>query len=491
MYQVRGIDHDGAYKTHFKAVNEQFPEEQIDTFLQDHEVIRPIYDEIVANGLNPDLVQAVDSVLNQYPKTKEYFESEVGETMKTLRYAIFARSKNIVEELNNDRIELIRNGHSENIAKFSTSFRSFLATNTTYNEQNYGLIHPQEMQQQTNTNEKKRSADVELKRRFRRQSTRNTNNNYPDSNNLVGTSVQTTVMNQGNCGGCWAFSAADAVSSLNYINSDIDGALELSPQQLISCDVDYRNNGCDGGWPSNVWAGPTAYTKENALNLYVTVPFVDGDFSNRNPGETCSQAMNSVDSSQGVLAYDNKYLTSEDPNEQFDSIVGVLQQQAVSVVLYAKADCFAHYSSGILIPEQCRSSQITDDCTVDHAVLAVGYGNYQNADNTDPNQADPAYLTIKNSWGDGWGENGYIRMVATALPTDYALTSQCTSGLLNVFYQPMYPTQSQCTGDMCGEANLTSSANSIPTELLYSGSNGFFTLPLVTAGLSMIFAFAF
>lgn len=39
---------------------------------------------------------------------------------------------------------------------------------------------------------------------------------------------------------------------------------------------------------------------------------------------------------------------------------------------------------------------------MDHAVLAVGYGQ---EDGTD-------YFLVKNSWGSGWGIGGYVKIAA-------------------------------------------------------------------------------
>ena len=52
----------------------------------------------------------------------------------------------------------------------------------------------------------------------------------------------------------------------------------------------------------------------------------------------------------------------------------------------------------------------------DHAVLAVGYG-------TDYSTGQEYWL-VKNSWGDNWGENGFIRIKMGTCGIEKAVSSQ-------------------------------------------------------------------
>ena len=54
------------------------------------------------------------------------------------------------------------------------------------------------------------------------------------------------------------------------------------------------------------------------------------------------------------------------------------------------------YEEGILSKNDCKQEN------VDHSVTAVGYGS---KDNT-------VYFIVKNSWGDNWGEDGFVRLAA-------------------------------------------------------------------------------
>jgi cathepsin O len=62
----------------------------------------------------------------------------------------------------------------------------------------------------------------------------------------------------------------------------------------------------------------------------------------------------------------------------------------------------------------------------DHAVQIVGYG-------TEVIEGVPVpYWTVKNSWGNSWGENGYLRLYrgenVCGVASDVAFAVTCPSG---------------------------------------------------------------
>lgn len=67
----------------------------------------------------------------------------------------------------------------------------------------------------------------------------------------------------------------------------------------------------------------------------------------------------------------------------------------VSVAIDASNWGFQNFAGGVYYDPNCSSTQL------DHAALAVGYGT---------NSYEGDYWIIKNSWGQTWGENGYIRI---------------------------------------------------------------------------------
>jgi len=74
----------------------------------------------------------------------------------------------------------------------------------------------------------------------------------------------------------------------------------------------------------------------------------------------------------------------------------------VSVAIDASHESFHSYTTGVYNEPQCGNQPDN----LDHGVLVVGYG-------VDA-ATSAAYWIIKNSWGAGWGENGFIRIARNA-----------------------------------------------------------------------------
>ncbi|KAF4746510.1 hypothetical protein FOZ63_015701 [Perkinsus olseni] len=80
------------------------------------------------------------------------------------------------------------------------------------------------------------------------------------------------------------------------------------------------------------------------------------------------------------------------PNSKPSLLAAVARIGPVSVALNGGSQAFQHYGKGVL-DSGCPP-------TINHGVLAVGYEM----------DADKPYYLVKNSWGTGWGEEGYIKI---------------------------------------------------------------------------------
>lgn len=68
------------------------------------------------------------------------------------------------------------------------------------------------------------------------------------------------------------------------------------------------------------------------------------------------------------------------------------------------------YTTGVYTGEsKLGGSCSNSSSSLDHAVLLVGYGTY-----TDPQtKVSEEYFILKNTWGSGWGDNGYAKILYT------------------------------------------------------------------------------
>uniref|UniRef100_A0AAA9STG9 Cathepsin L n=1 Tax=Bos taurus TaxID=9913 RepID=A0AAA9STG9_BOVIN len=117
-----------------------------------------------------------------------------------------------------------------------------------------------------------------------------------------------------------------------------------------------------------------------------------------------SMAMNGFGDMVGTCLYNpNNSAANETgfvdlPKQEKALMKAVATLGPISVAVDAHNPSFQFYKSGIYYEPNCSSE------SVDHAVLVVGYG-FEGADSD-----DNKYWLVKNSWGEHWGMNGYIKM---------------------------------------------------------------------------------
>ncbi len=204
------------------------------------------------------------------------------------------------------------------------------------------------------------------------QTTMNLYNKIPDNIDYRQKNAVTPVKNQGKCGSCWAFSTVGALESKYALNT---GKLKtFSEQKLVDCSD--SNFGCNGGlmhkaFDDILWS--------NGLPLEKDYPYIGSE------GKCQSNIPEFKD--LNLLGY--QYVLSHSST----SLKNALQHNPVCIALAGDPMKFLFYGEGIFDDDDCSKSN-------NHAVLLVGYNTTN----------DVPYWIVKNSWGENWGENGYIRI---------------------------------------------------------------------------------
>ena len=101
--------------------------------------------------------------------------------------------------------------------------------------------------------------------------------------------------------------------------------------------------------------------------------------------DTCFADFNGPVSVSGV-----NNIPAKDP----DQLKAAIALGVTAVTVDADSTVFRNYASGVVTGTECGTK-------LDHAIAAVGYG-------TDENGID--YFLVRNSWGEGYGDKGYIKI---------------------------------------------------------------------------------
>jgi C1A family cysteine protease len=194
----------------------------------------------------------------------------------------------------------------------------------------------------------------------------------PTNMTWVGQGVTNSILNQGQCGSCWAFSTVESINSAYALFNKVTPIPNLSEQQVVSCSILYGNMGCGGG---NV-VPAYRYVMAHPLTTNQNYPYTSGTTTKTGVCNT------SLQSAGTWKVYGYKTV----PTNDCDTLQNTIATQPTSVCV--DASTWQNYKSGIF--SNCGTQ-------LDHCVLGVGY-------------VQGSYWQVQNQWGTDWGEQGFIQL---------------------------------------------------------------------------------
>nr|XP_037268488.1 LOW QUALITY PROTEIN: cathepsin B-like [Rhipicephalus microplus] len=214
------------------------------------------------------------------------------------------------------------------------------------------------------------------------------------------------IRDQSECGSCWAFGAAEAMSDRICIHTNGKVQVNISAEDLLTC-CNSCGGGCNGGFPAAAWH---FYEKEGVVTggLYATDDgcqpyyFPPCEHYGTGPLPPCKgikptpkcvrdcrkgyEKSYSVDKHYGKKVYSISQDESQIKTEIFKN--GPVE---ADFMVYAD---FMSYKSGVY-------QHHSDDVLGGHAIKILGWGT----ENGVP------YWLVANSWNKHWGDKGYFKIL--------------------------------------------------------------------------------
>jgi cathepsin L len=146
----------------------------------------------------------------------------------------------------------------------------------------------------------------------------------------------------------------------------------------MDCSWKQGNQGCDGGLMTSAM---TYIVSNGGIDTEASYPYT------ARSSHTCKY--NAANKGATLKAFTNVKKGDE------SDLQAKVYTGPTSVAIDASHSSFQFYHSGVYYEASCSASRL------DHGVLAVGWA---------ADSSSKAYWIVKNSWGTGWGNQGYIWM---------------------------------------------------------------------------------
>lgn len=184
----------------------------------------------------------------------------------------------------------------------------------------------------------------------------------------------TAIRNQGACGSCTTFSVSGAFEGAYNIRNN--QSIDVSEQQMLSCAEQSNGNDAvncpNGGWMHWIagWMTSNALAGESDFNYQASDLACPANLPGR----------------YGLAAWD--WIGSDTQNPTENEIKDAICEYGPVSVAVTVGNSFRSYNEGVFSTD-ARGA-------VNHAVVLVGWDDERNA------------WLMRNSWGTGWGDDGYM-----------------------------------------------------------------------------------
>jgi len=195
------------------------------------------------------------------------------------------------------------------------------------------------------------------------------------------------IRNQGKCGSCWAFGAAETMSDRECIHNNI--IRYYSTQDILACSNNTMSmcGGCTGGLPWCAFKYWNAYgvVSEECSPYNLTGPKTPECI------RECRRTYTHIwDQDKMFGATSEMFVGEEQMQEELMKNGSIEGMMVIFEDLYAyKSGIYRHVSGGVAGA---------------HCIKIIGWGVEDGV----------KYWTIANSWGSDWGEHGFFRLLRGA-----------------------------------------------------------------------------